>query len=29
MELLAKELFSDYEAHISAPDVHQSVDRRA
>ena len=29
MELLAKELFSDYEAHISVLDVHQPVDPRA
>lgn len=29
MELLAKELFSDYEASISALDVHQLVDHRA
>ncbi|GEM_PF-1766706 len=29
MELLAKGLFSDYEAHLSVLDVHQSVDRRA
>ena len=29
MELLAKDLFSDYEAPISVLDVHQLVDHRA